>query len=56
MLYDKCKENNNETNKAMHIINNPATWGAKLLKDIYEFKKTDPYFQDTHHINRPNKR
>ena len=43
MLY--VRNNNNETNKAMHIINESAKWEAGLLKDIDEFRNSDPNFR-----------
>ena len=43
MLY--VRRFNNETNKATDIINGPATWEAGLLKDIDEFRNSDPNFR-----------
>ena len=40
MLY--VRNNNNENNKDMHVINDPAKWEDEMYKDIDKFKKIDP--------------
>lgn len=39
------RQNHNETNNVMNIINDPANSDVGLLKDIYDFKKSDPNFR-----------
>ena len=36
------RDKNNDTSKVMNISNVPATWEARLLKDIDEFRNVDP--------------
>ena len=36
MLY--VRNNNNDTNKEMHVINDPAKWEYEMYKDIDKFK------------------
>ena len=43
MLY--VRNNNNETNKEMHVTNDPANWEDEMYKDIDEFKNMDPNFR-----------
>ena len=39
------KTNNNETNKEMHVINNPAKWEDEMYKHIEHIKNIDPNFR-----------
>jgi len=43
MLY--VRNNNNETNKEMHVINNPAKWEGEMYKDIENINNIDPNFR-----------
>ena len=36
------RNNNNETNKEMHVINNPAKWEDEMYKDIEHIKNINP--------------
>ena len=39
------RNNNNETNKEMHVINNPPKWEDEMYKHIEHIKNIDPNFR-----------
>jgi hypothetical protein len=43
MLY--VRNNNDETNKDMHVFYDPAKWEDEMYKDIDIFKNIDPNFR-----------